>query len=351
MQRLDYEPRFAATAIGSLPHTDVGRACRLMLDNLPEIPAWPQLPHRAFLENMYVQYSEGMPGVKVDLEAERIWFQVDGDLGDALATFYQAIIDEDLEHFAMSERYAAGLAAFLSGGYAGELSGRPLLKGQVTGPISLGLTVTDQAKKASLYHEQVEVAIVQGLTWKARWQVERLRAAAPDAGILLFIDEPYLVSVGSALIAVTGEQVVRDISDVAKGCGADLVGIHCCGNTDWSLVFDAGVDVVNFDAYDYMEGFIAYHERIAAHVESGGIIAWGIVPDDEKALSVGLEDLAGRLEEAFDTLEARGVDRGLLARGSILSPACGLGSTTQDAAKEALAATAGLSTLMRGRYF
>lgn len=322
-----------------------------MLESLPEIPVWPQLCRRGFTENMYVQYSEGLPGIKVDPDAERVWFEVDEMLGDELAVFYQAIIDDDLDHFAMSEQYAAGLSAFLAGEYQAELSERPLVKGQVTGPISFGLTVTDQVKKASLYHEQLEVAIVQGLTCKARWQVEGLRRAAPDSGILLFIDEPYLVSVGSALIAVTGEQVVRDISDVAKGCGADLVGIHCCGNTDWSLVFDTGADVVNFDAFDYMEGFVAYHEQIAGHLENGGMIAWGIVPDDEKVLSVGVEGLADMLEAAFDTLEGRGLDRGLLAARSIVSPACGLGPTKEAAAEKALAVTGELSTLMRGRYF
>ena len=60
-----------ATAVGSLPQTDPQEACSLILANLPDIPVWPQLPKRSFLENMYVQYSGGFPGVKVEDERSR----------------------------------------------------------------------------------------------------------------------------------------------------------------------------------------------------------------------------------------------------------------------------------------
>src|SRR5512135_1417795 len=57
-----FEPACRATALGSVPITDPRTACRLMLDYFPEIPAWPQLPRLSFRENMYVQFSEGLPG-------------------------------------------------------------------------------------------------------------------------------------------------------------------------------------------------------------------------------------------------------------------------------------------------
>ena len=50
------------TALGSLPIVDPMEACCLMTQSFPAIPAWPQLPKRTYLENMYVQFSEGYPG-------------------------------------------------------------------------------------------------------------------------------------------------------------------------------------------------------------------------------------------------------------------------------------------------
>lgn len=343
-------PQFATTAIGSLPHTDPGQACALMLETLPDMPTWPQLPKRSFLENMYAQFSEELPGIKVDEENGRIWFQVDESLDAELEGFYQAVIDEDLEGFATSEEYAAGLHYFMSGALDAELEGKPFVKGQVTGPISFGLTVTDQNRRASLYNETLEQVIVKGLALKSKWESHALRRAAPGAKVVMFFDEPYLVSVGSALISVSREQLIRDIKECIEGSGADLTGIHCCGNTDWSALFETGVDIVNFDAFDYLDSFVAYGEEIKRYIEQGGIIAWGVVPNDERVFEGTAEMLAAIVENAFDTLGTRGIDRAALARQSIITPACGLGSTSIEAAERALFMLKDVSGILRERY-
>ena len=345
-----FEPRFAMIAIGSLPHADAELACRLMLETFGEVAAWPQLPNLGFRENMYAQYSQGMPGIRVDEAAKRIWFQVDESLGAELEKFYQAVIEEDLDRFAITSDYAAGLALFLGGTFAEELASRPYVKGHMTGPISFGLTVTDQNKRASLYNETLEQVIVKALTLKGKWQSRELRRAAPGAKVVMFYDEPYLHSVGSALISVSREQVVDEITECLAGCGADVTGVHCCGNTDWSMIFATGVDVVHFDAYEYMEPFVAYDAEIAGHLERGGSIAWGIVPKDETVFKVSALELVGRLESAFDTLEARGLDRGKLASRALVSPSCGLGPATIDVADKALELTAQVSAAMKDRY-
>jgi hypothetical protein len=85
MEAIEFDPGFAMIAIGSLPHTDPQKACDLMLRAFPEVAAWPQLPRRGFRENMYAQYSEGMPGIKIDVTENRMWFQVDDELAGELA--------------------------------------------------------------------------------------------------------------------------------------------------------------------------------------------------------------------------------------------------------------------------
>jgi methionine synthase II (cobalamin-independent) len=347
---MELEPRFAMIAIGSLPHTDPELACRIMLQAFPEVAAWPQLPKLSFRENMYAQYSEGLPGIRLDESAKRLWFQVDDSLASELESFYQAVIDEDLGRFAMSAPYAAGLDMLTGGAFADELASRPFVKGHVTGPISYGLTVTDQDKKASLYNETLEQAIVKGLTLKGKWQSRELRRAAPGAQVVMFYDEPYLHSVGSALINVSREQVVGEIRECINGCGADVTGVHCCGNTDWSLVFATGVDVVHFDAYEYLEPFVAYDREIGEHFARGGAIAWGVVPKDESVLEVSADDLVSILEGGFDVLEGKGLDRRLVAMRSMVSPSCGLGSASVKVAERALELTREVSDKMRERY-
>ena len=54
----------AATAIGSLPHTDAGNAAAVVLKAQPQLPGWPQLYHRSPLEQMGPQFASGLTGAR-----------------------------------------------------------------------------------------------------------------------------------------------------------------------------------------------------------------------------------------------------------------------------------------------
>lgn len=348
---MQFEPCFMATAIGSFPQEDSREACRLALEFLSEMPLWPQLPRRSFLENMYAQFTEGLPGIKIDEEKARVWFELGEGWEEELESFYAAVVAGDVERFSMSPRFAAGFEEFVKGEFAERVREKAFAKGQVTGPISFGLTVTDQNRRASLYSETLEEVIVEGLSLKARWQSQALKGAFPNSKVVLFFDEPYLVSVGSALVSVSREKVVGDISKCVERCGADLTGLHCCGSTDWSMVFEIGFDIVHFDAFDYLEGFLAYSKDMISYLEGGGSIVWGIVPNDDRVLEVTAEELVGMVEDGFEVLEERGASKDQLARKSMIGPACGLGPASKEVAERALSLTAEVSTMLRTTYF
>ena len=85
-------------------------------------------------------------------------------------------------------------------------------------------------------------------------------------------------------MAVSRENIINylnEVIDAIKLEGA-LSGIHCCGNTDWSLLTDTKVDIINFDAYEYSEKLALYSDSIESFIKRGGKIAWGIVPSSEK---------------------------------------------------------------------
>ena len=60
------------TIIGSMPHRDAETAYAQITHYLKDIPVWPQLPKRSPLENMYIQYSEGFPGIVIEDDSLRI---------------------------------------------------------------------------------------------------------------------------------------------------------------------------------------------------------------------------------------------------------------------------------------
>jgi hypothetical protein len=50
---MPFDPQCLATGIGSFPHKDVERTCDLILETIPEIPIWPQLPNTNFREQIF----------------------------------------------------------------------------------------------------------------------------------------------------------------------------------------------------------------------------------------------------------------------------------------------------------
>ena len=56
-------------------------------------------------------------------------------------------------------------------------------------------------------------------------------------------------------------EVLSEIARVLKENGA-IVGIHCCGKTDWSIITESNVDILNFDALYYAESLALYSKDI-----------------------------------------------------------------------------------------
>ncbi len=343
-----YKPKGAPTAIGSLPFTNPDEAADLMLDNLKEIPAWPQLPKRSFKENMYAQYSEGFPAVELDEKEERIHFNTSHI--EKLEEFYQKYLDQDLEYFKISQDYAAGLYSFLD--KVQTRAKKPeILKGQVTGPISFGLTVRDENNKAIIYNEQFADVIVKGLSMKARWQESVFKKSSSQSKTIIFFDEPYLVSLGSAFVALD-EKTVLKFLDECFAAVEGLSGIHVCGGTDWDLIMQTKVDIIHFDAYEFFESMTLYPDQLNEFLERGGILDWGITPHASKNIEAESADsLFKQLSEKINKMETIGVDEKKLLEQSIIAPSCGAGSLSGVNAKKALTLTKDVSELFRGRFF
>ncbi|MGD8806638.1 MAG: methionine synthase [Chloroflexota bacterium] len=340
---------FQTTAVGSFPHQG-GAAVSERLAALLDIPCWPQLPRRDFRESMYIQYSTALPGIKLDEAHEKIIFDTTGDLSDALERFYSHYLADDLDAFGLQPEYAAGFFDMLevldstSGAWA---------KGQVTGPISFGLTVTDQDLRASLYDELLADTIVKNAAWNARWQIRQLLDVRPNA--LMFVDEPYMAAFGSAYISLTREQAVAMLDEVFAAIHQEgtVAGVHCCANTDWSVLLATSVDVLNLDAYGYVENLALYPAELRAFLDRGGLIAWGIVPNNGDIMSQTAEKLAQRLWQGLELVAGKAQARGIdiraeeLGARSLITTSCGLGPTTVPIAERALETLAQMGALLR----
>lgn len=351
-----FEPRLLATTLGSLPHTDVPLATRLVLQNTPEVPAWVQFPNLG--ESMMRQFNDGVPGL----------FTVGGGhfvdthssaFDDALTEFYTLYLsvaeemeEEALEAFALPEESARGFYELMRQ-VPHYLEDVVALKGQVTGPFTLGINLTDHDFRATYYDERLRDVIVKLVGLKARWQIRRLREIHPR--VMIFLDEPGLLAYGSAnFISVSREDIVRDLREVAAAIHEEggIAGVHCEENTDWSLLMESNLDILDFDAWGHFQSLALYPEQLAAFLDRGGALGWGLVPtlDRDAAGSVTSAELAARFERGLDELAERGLDRELLARRALLTPSCGAGTLSEHLAGRVLQVLRDLSLGLRERY-
>lgn len=334
-----------ATGIGSLPHKDPNEALDIIFRHCPQVPFWPQLPKRSSKEGMLLQYCENIPCLKVD--SGSIIF--DGSAIDAqLEAFYERIIAGDVDYFKISSEYAAGIDAFITH-LKTSSAGIKAIKGHITGPFTFAASLKDE-KGVALLHEPVFMqVIIKALTMKALWQLKRFEGFPGER--IIFMDEPYLGCFGSAYTPLSKEDVVSGLGEIASTLQASgaLVGVHCCGNTDWSIFTETpGIGIINFDAFDFLDKFVLYADTLKNYVAKGGNICWGIVPTHDAVMNLTPQVLADKLNSGIQLLERKGVSVDSLRKNLLVSPACGLGALESAKAEPIFKLLSGVSAIIRG---
>ncbi|MFC1769650.1 hypothetical protein ACFLZI_01180 [Nitrospirota bacterium] len=314
---------FSTTGIGSLPHKLTADAVELPLTAL-DIPFWPQLPNISFLEQMIPQYSEGMPGFRIDGDNERVWVERNDE---EIARFYESM-DVDAR-VALSQDYARGYYAFIANIKTRHFD---FLKGHITGPLTYTLGLKDQDGKLIYYDEELREIALMLLNAKARWQIHMLKQFADE--VIIFIDEPILSALGSSTyLGVDTAEAGRLLKDCAKAIkdAGGIPGIHCCGRADWPLVMNSGIEILNFDFHNYGGTLALYPEETTAYLERGGYLAWGIVPtlDMEEVSKITEESTIATFRKRMETLSNK-MPSDLLNTQILLTPSCGTGSRTVE---------------------
>jgi methionine synthase II (cobalamin-independent) len=302
------------TGIGSLPHDDVDAAVAFTLTTCPELPAAPTLPRRDAREGMLGQAAWGIAGVEV---------AADGSL-----VLDPAQLDPEAP---VGDGTLAGPPFATLRAFFAAVAGRhEPMKLQLTGPVTLGLALQQAGAPTGLAFEIARSAV--------RSRAEALLAAAgevaPDAPLVVFVDEPGLVTGLSQQSPLTADRTV----DLVSGALATLephavTGLHCCGPADWKVVLQAGPDMLSLPV---SAGVGRAAGAVSSFVERGGWLAWGAVPTDGP-LGDSVTRLWRHLAAQWCELVQAGCDPVLLRRQAIITPACGLATHTVGQADAVMA--------------
>lgn len=323
-----------ATGIGSLPHQRASAALEIVLKYLPELPHWPQLPAGGEEEGFVRQYLSPLLdcGLVQITSGRSPYFLTDApDWLERQTAFYMAALTAEAENslaaFGLPYSSATGFYAFLEHLEKHGPGHARYLKGQLSGPVTLGLQLTDAALQPAFYRDDLREMLVTNLSLQLCWQVEKLASAGLP--VIIFIDDPSLLCFGqSTFVGLSREAIQRSLHtlvDVAHGAGA-LVGVHACAGVDWSLLLELPFDIVNIDVYHYFASLLVYASELDLYLARGGILAWGLVPTSPEVEQETAEALLGRLEKHVETLAKKGLDRTRLYDQLLFTPSCGTGT-------------------------
>ncbi len=334
-----------ATGIGSVPFTAPKETVALILEHMPQVPYWPQMVRLGYLEEMVAQAAGGLPGLRVDVAARSVGVDPDLPRDLALGQLYEAVLSGDLHPFALDLKEAQGFFALLDV-VASRSGACQALKGQLAGPVTFAGMVKDLEGKPILFDKELTQAICQGLARKAAWQAQKFRDLGKPA--VIFFDEPYLTGFGSAYLPISRVEVMEILTqtlEAARQSGPVTLGVHCCGNTDWSLLLEAPLDILSFDSYGFFDSLRLYEKPLEKFLARGGCLAWGLVPTGEELKSESPESLWQRFKDQVARLagDQKFSIKEILSQ-SLLTPACGMGYLSPQFAQRALAMLSELST-------
>jgi methionine synthase II (cobalamin-independent) len=297
---------------------------------------------------MTLQYAEGFPALRAGGgDGDPVVDTGDGGL-EEIEAFYAKVLSEDPGQFAVSPERAPGFYAFEDALVQSPPPELQYVKGHVTGPVTLCSSLKDPQGREILHDETFREAAAALVAQKAVWQARRL--ATFGVPVVIFLDEPVMEVYGSAYSTLNREIVLSLWEPALDALGKEgaLVGIHCCGNTDWGLLFESEADIVNFDAYHFLEKMLLYPEEASRHLGRGGVLAWGVVPTTDEARSHSASSLSRLLDSWIRRFVDAGLDEDLLRRQCLITPACGMGALERDLSERVLDLLPELSKAFRG---
>jgi hypothetical protein len=319
-----FEAKCGTTAMGIMPHKDVDKALDLALGL--DIPFWPQLPHVSLYEDMYVQTSQNFPGIEINFDKARLAFHTT-KFQESLEDYFARM--ESPETYALTPEYSVVFQKFLSR----NLQTYRAIRGQITGPVSFGFKVLDENLKPIIYNDEVKSILFDFIQKKVNLQYQELKEKNPNA--FVWVDEPGLGYVFSGLSGYNDQQAKEDYAQFVQGLEGPK-GLHLCAEVNLPYLLELGTEILSFDAFQI--GFMPkeYTQSVAEFIKKGGIISWGIVPTELKALESQTPEKLASLLSGYWEIISENADISLeqIAEQALIAPArCCLVELTVEVAE------------------
>lgn len=328
---LAFTPSCRPVLRGGLPHSNIGDALALTLATTPELPSWAGLPRRSFRETPLALAAAGLPGLTMEIERERLCVdRAAAERGaDRVALAY---LRGDMEQGVAPGDYSTGLHELQR--LAAMDRQVQALKSELLGPVSASLLLTDEQERPLASDPSLRETLLQHLALRISWLHHQL-GAGNDA-VIICLDEPFLEALSSPLCPLDwsegGDMIARLVEGVPACCGLCLSGA-----VNWPVVLSLPVDLILIDADLHSAELVRHAPAVAAFLERGGAIGWGMIATDQRTI---MQQTGAALARRFLDLvrylaDATGIGVDRLLEMALLTTSGSLAGITPAAAEHA----------------
>ncbi len=312
------------TGIGSLPHSNIDSALEFSMRL--GIPYLPQIPIRNPWEYMIPQALDGLPGIQLEaggilsLQLD-LWESQSHHLDRRLARAFET---ENFDEFEPLASTSGGWQPFL---WELQERGHSTAKIQIAGPFTSQWAIQIKGNSSTPLLSELSGQIFRLTLARSLAMVRRLTAEKIHP--IFMLDEPGLFAYSSLNPKhLSALKEINLMVQSLKKAGA-TVGIHCCGNTDWSAVVQTGIHLLSLDTSLSLPAALGPTHRPALEswLNSGGRFCFGVIPTDTETQKESsqvprlVEQLKKNLNSSW--IGEIGKTQKVLEQ-AIYTPACGL---------------------------
>lgn len=271
--------------LGIMPHKNINAVVDIVVKHFHKYPFWAQMPNYASLEGQFQQFVSGIPGVKTDVLKKKCYL-------DTKSYLYQTRSKEILKDF--EDLSLTKLSKYRPNSVFFDYFLRILdeqkpafAKGQIVGPLSIGLLLADESGFPVIENRKAMDIIVKSVALQIISQICEMKSICPSLTPYIFVEEPEINKAPLEENAGRSKKrilsILKNLAKVIKDNGAIPV-FHSNSCHDWSLPINAGFEVLSFNAETQFVTLLNTNIKMDKFLMSGGKIAWGLLPSDPEQI-------------------------------------------------------------------
>lgn len=325
--------------LGILPHKNINAVVDIVEKYFPESPFWAQLPNFAPIEGQFLQYLSQIPGIKNDLLKKRHYL----DTTSYLYKTRSLEILKDYEELSLSvlKKYRPNSVFFDNFLRIIENNKPEYAKGQIFGPLSIGLLLTDEKGVPVIENGKCMDIIIKALCLQIISQICEMKSVLPSVNPYIFVEEPEISKIFASEKPIYSRKKTLSILKMVAKAIKDNGGIpvfhsnHCM---DWSLPIDAGFEVLSFNAESEFVTLLNSNIKLDKYLNAGKKLAWFIMPTDkEELLHTNIYNLFSRYLESLNRMkDFYKVHKSLILNNSIVTVGMDSSSFTEATSEKSI---------------